>query len=447
MRSTIRLLAVLTVLAGATFAGGCITDPVTGEKVIGMPMSDEEETAQGNQYAPSFKAQYEGAYPDPEMQQYLGGVVLGMAGNSHRPDLPWNFTVLNSSDVNAFALPGGTVCITRGLLHQLESEAAFAAVMGHEIGHVSHRHSVRQMGQQALIGLGVALAGVAAEASESDIGMIGATLGAVGGQLLLLKFSRDDELEADERGAEYSYAAGYDPREMTSVFELFKKMKDGQSAPELLSTHPMDDRRITELNQEIAEKYPEIGRSGRSLVKSTPAWSRLSSRLKSAQVVYDDYDHAAAEFGAAMKAGDRSRFPAILAKLENCERRLPGHALFPSGMGVVMKAMGRTGEARSKFEQAARMQPDLFEPQMYLAEMAYSRGDRRAALDHANRAKAIFPHHPVGYYFAGRVLDEAGDSRGALADYEAVVQLAPEESDFYKFSARRITEMRGTAAR
>ena len=447
MRSAAHLLLVVLVLGAAPFAGGCITDPVTGETVIGMPMSDAEEAAEGNKYAPSFKAQYEGAYPDRELQQHLGRIVIGMAKTAHRPDLPWNFTVLNSSDVNAFALPGGTVCITRGLLWQLESEAAFAAVMGHEIGHVNHRHSVQQMGQQALIGIGVMAAGVAAEVSDSDIGMVGATLGAVGGQLLLLKFSRDDELEADLRGVEYSYAAGYDPREMASVFELFKELKQGESPPELFSTHPLDDRRIDELNREIAVRYPEVGRDGRQLVRTTRTWERLSGRLKAAQQVYDIYDDAAAEYGKAMKAGDRSRLPGILAKLQSCERRLPGHALFPSGAGVVLKAMGRKAEARAKFEQAAALQPDLFEPHLYLSEMAFESGDRRRALDHAKRAKALFPHHPAGYYFAGRVQDEAGNTREALPDYESVVQLAPEESDFYKFSARRVAEIRGSASR
>jgi predicted Zn-dependent protease len=153
---------------------GCITDPVTGEKTVGMPMSDAEEVSMGNQYAPSFKAQYEGAYPDKELQRFCEKIVLDMAKASHRPSLPWNFTILNSSEVNAFALPGGTVCITRGLLHQLKNEAAFAGVMGHEVGHVTHKHAAQGMGRSTIFNLILAGAAVGvSQATDSEWAQLG----------------------------------------------------------------------------------------------------------------------------------------------------------------------------------------------------------------------------------------------------------------------------------
>src|SRR5688572_21250072 len=103
--------------------------------------------------------QYSGAYPDEDLQRHLASIVVGMARSSARPDLPWSFTVLNSSVPNAFAVPGGQVFMTRGLLHRLDDEAEFAVVMGHEIGHVEHRHTVQQMGRDQLLGAAASLGG------------------------------------------------------------------------------------------------------------------------------------------------------------------------------------------------------------------------------------------------------------------------------------------------
>ncbi len=446
MRTLLRapLLLVLAV-AACLVPSGCITDPVTGETVLGMPMSDAEEVAQGNSYAPSFRSQYEGAYPDPEMQNYLSGIVTRIARASHRPDLPWTFTILNSSEVNAFALPGGNVCMTRGLLAKLDSEAEFAGVMAHEVGHVAHKHSAQSQGQAALIGLVVTAAAVGAEAAGDDLATIGATLGAVGGQLLLLSYSRDHEEQSDQRGVEYALKCGYDPREMAQVFELFKSLKGGDSPPEWLSTHPDDDSRIAAIDAEVRTRYPQV-LTATNLVRSTPTFEALSGRLRAAQRTYDAYDRLNEEFAAAVQAGDASRFPAILGGLRECESRLPGHALFVSGQGVVLHQWGRSSEARSYFERASAMQPDLFEPHAFLARIAFAEGDEETAFRRAQSAEALFPHHPIGHYIAGRVLDARGQAQAAAEKYAAVMELAPEESEEYLWSTRRLTEMGVLAA-
>lgn len=431
----ILMLAVFTVAAP-----GCITDPVTGKRVIGLPTSTEEEIAQGNSYAPSFKSQYEGAYPDADLQDYCGQIVLGMAKKSHRPDLPWNFTILNSSEVNAFALPGGTVCITRGLLWRLDDEAEFAGVMGHEIGHVTHRHSVQSAGRQAIFAGLITLAGVAAQQSDSEWADLGVTLGAVGGQLLLLKYSRGQESESDEMGVEYSYEAGYDPREMADVFRTFEKLKAGQdSAPVWLSTHPLDQDRIDAIDRMVEKDIPDVG--SRSLVKTTPAWNQKLARLRAAQKVYDDYDAANRRYAEAAKAGDAAGMRAVLPAIRSCQQRLPGHALFVSAEGVILHRLGDTATAKRKFEAAIAVQDDLFEPHAHLAAIAYERGDAATTLREGERARELFPHHPMPYYFVGRTLDRQGKTAEAAKYYQAVVELAPEDSDEYRFSAGRLKEL------
>ncbi len=440
--------ALLLLLVSALLAPGCITDPVTGRSVLGIPTSDAEEIQMGARYAPSFKSQYEGAYPDAELNAYLGEIVLGMAKNSHRPNLPWTFTLLNSSEVNAFALPGGTVCITRGLLYQIDTEAEFAAVMGHEVGHVNHRHSVQQQGQAALVGLLVAGVSLGVGYVAPEYAEAGQALGAMGGQLVLLGYSRGDEMEADQRGVEYSYRAGYDPRELAGVFELFKKMKGDEAPPELLSTHPLDDKRIAAVTEEIELEYPEIIRTnGAGLTKTTAKWDRLMGRLRAAQKVYDRYDAASAEFGKALQSGNTAGLRSVLATVEECERALPDHGLLVSAVGVVNDKLGNTRVAKRKFEQAASMQSDLFEPRLYLARMALTSGDAAGAHRWAEQAVALYPHHYGAQFIDGRALDSLGRANEAVERYSAVVQLAPEQSSERQFCVARIAELNGTATR
>jgi predicted Zn-dependent protease len=432
-------LALLLALATAATLPACVTDPVTGEKSFGIDMTDEEEVESTEPYALSFKAQYEGAYPDAELQAHCEKIVLAMARTSHRPTLPWNFTILNSSEVNAFALPGGTVCITRGLLWRLGSEGEFAGVMGHEIGHVTHRHGVKAQGRQLLLSILLAGAAVGASQSDSEWAELGVALGAVGGQLLMLKYSRDQERQADERGVEYSYEAGYDPRELSNVFRTFKELKGGQTQPEWMSTHPLDDDRIAAVKRGVKESYPAVDRTdGAGLTQTTPDWVRLITRLRQDQKVYEEYDAAGKAFAEAAKAGDSSRFPQVLETLRRCQEKLPGHAIFSSGMGVVLYRMGQTSKARSYFEQAASQQPDLFEPHLYLAQIAFDAGDAETVHTEGKQAEKLFPLHPRAFFLRGRTYDVQTDYARAAKKYEQTMERAPESSDEYKYSAQRL---------
>jgi len=441
MKTPFILLAILLLLLA-----GCITDPVTGSKRFGIDMSEDAEIAMGAQYAPSFRSQYEGPYPDKEIDAYCEKIVLGMAKASHRPELPWNFTILNSSEANAFALPGGTVCMTRGLLTQIENEAQFAGVMGHEIGHVSHRHSVQQQSDQTLYSILVATAAIGVEVADVKYGgeLVGA--GALGGQILLLSFSRGQESESDERGVEYSYQAGYDPRELAGVFRIFKRMKEesgGDSPPEWLSTHPLDDDRIRNVYDLVKKEYPQVDKTnGKGLVVTTPEWERLMARLREQQRVYDDYDRAARSMSEAIRQGDRAAMKSVLSKFESCERRLPDHALLVSSVGVVNYYLKNWSTAKRQFERAVRLQSDLFEPRYFLADIAFREGNAKTAVTHGSVAQKLWPHHPGPYYVLGRAYDTRGDVANAISNYEGVMSFSDAKTEEYKFAARRLTELK-----
>jgi len=428
------------------FLAGCITDPVTGSKRFGFDMSEESEIAMGAQYAPSFKSQYEGPYPDKEIGRYCENIVLEMAKSSHRPKLPWNFTILNSSEVNAFALPGGTVCITRGLLYRLDNEAQFAGVMGHEIGHVSHRHSVKQQSDQTLYSILVIAAAVGVEAADVKYGKEIVGAGALGGQLMLLSFSRGQESQSDERGVEYAYENGYDPRELAGVFELFKELKEesgGSSPPVWLSTHPLDDNRIDEVHDLVKERYPQVRKTkGRGLIVTTPEWERLMTKLREQQKVYDDYDEAAKGLSKAIKQNDRAALGDVLSRLESCERRLPDHALLVSSTGVVHYYLNDWSAAKRQFERAISLQGDLFEPRYFLADISLKEKNTARAVQHGEVAKKLWPHHPGPYYLLGRAYDSKSDVANAIGNYEGVLTLADPKTTEYQYAVQRLKELK-----
>jgi len=217
--------------------GGCAVNPVTGQSQL-MLLSEQDEIQLGIKTDQAVTEQY-GEYDSPALQRYVSSIVLPIARLSHRPNLPWSVKVMDTPVVNAFAAPGGHVFVTRGLLAAVNDEAELAGVIGHEIGHVTARHSAQQYSQQMLAGLGVQL-GQAVAGSFGDL--VGPVLEA-GTGLLFLKFSRDDERQADSLGVEYASRAGYDARHMADFFETLQRQQSlqggsGGSLPEWFSTHP-----------------------------------------------------------------------------------------------------------------------------------------------------------------------------------------------------------------
>jgi predicted Zn-dependent protease len=232
----------------------CAINPVTGKRELSL-ISEQEEIALGKQTDAEIKAQY-GIYNDQALNAYIQRIGQDMAPLTHRPHLTYHFAVLDTPVVNAFAVPGGYVYFTRGILALMNSEAELAVVLAHELGHVNARHSVVKLSQLMLAQLGL---GVAGAISETFAKLSGAA--SVGIQLLFLKFSRDDEREADALGVEYSRKAGYNPSEMVNFFESLEKLGDlsgGHSLPGFLSTHPLTSERIQNTRDMLLESDRQL---------------------------------------------------------------------------------------------------------------------------------------------------------------------------------------------
>jgi predicted Zn-dependent protease len=231
------LLRFLTLPAAVVVAGlivwGCAVNPATGRRELSL-VSAEQELRIGAEGHGAVIAEY-GRYEDARLQAYVDSIGQAVARASHLPNLKWTFTVLDDPTVNAFAMPGGYIYVTRGILAHLNSEAQLAGVLGHEVAHVTARHSAQRLTQQQLAGLGLGIASILSPTVREYSDAAQTALG-----LLMLKYGRDDENQADQLGVDYATAAGWDPREIPATYETLGRVsaKAGQRLPTFLSTHP-----------------------------------------------------------------------------------------------------------------------------------------------------------------------------------------------------------------
>jgi|SRR5690625_304139 len=232
------------------FLFGCSRNPVTGKRELSF-MSTSQELAMGAQSDPQVVAEF-GLYEDDKLQAFIDEKGQKMAKVSHRPDLDYEFKILNSPVVNAFALPGGYIYFTRGILAHFSNEAEFAGVLGHEIGHVTARHSAQQYTNQMLSQIGLIVGLVVSPTVRQFADEI-----SQGVQLMLLSNSREHESQSDQLGVEYSTKIGYDANYMANFFQTIGRISESSGAgeiPTFLSTHPNPADRFTRVHQ-LAEEW------------------------------------------------------------------------------------------------------------------------------------------------------------------------------------------------
>ena len=240
-----KISTIISVLAAALTLANCAQNPVTGNPNF-VTMSEAQEVQTGQQEDAKVRKQY-GVYDNPALQQYVNEVGQKLARNSHRPGLRYSFVVVDSPEINAFALPGGYIYITRGIMAYLNSEAELAGVLGHEIGHVTARHSVQQLSASTAANVGASLIGIFVPALRNQAGD---TVVNLLGNVLLSGYGREHELEADRLGALYMARGGYDPRESVQLWRNFAaehSRQRGGGSPAFLNTHPLDATRIENL--------------------------------------------------------------------------------------------------------------------------------------------------------------------------------------------------------
>ena len=239
-----------SVIALGLILTGCSTNPSTGRSQL-ILLSSEQLSAMGAEAKPQMVQEFGGEVSSPQLRNYVsevGNKVAAHVEPQYR-NIQWDFVTLNSDVINAFALPGGHIFVTRGLLSRMTNEAQLAAVLGHEVGHVTGRHADERVSQSMaaqglLIGIGTA--------TESQVLVEGANSLA---NTVLLSFSRDQEDESDWQGIKYMVRANYDPQGMVQLLQILIDASQGQRPPEMTSTHPYPENRLRDVQKTIETKY------------------------------------------------------------------------------------------------------------------------------------------------------------------------------------------------
>lgn len=254
MRNNMILYSISLLMLVAMLIPSCAVNPVTGKRQL-MLMSENQEVAMGTEYDPQVVASF-GEYKDERLYAFMEKTGTAMGLISHRPNLKYHFKILDTPVINAFAVPGGYVYFTRGILAQLNNEAELIGVMGHEMGHITARHTASQQSKQQL-GQLLLIGGMVASEHFREL----AGYAMQGMQLLFLSFSRDNEREADRLGVEYTAKAGYDASKMADFFQVLNKMNlasDHAGVPTFMSTHPDPGDRYNSVKSHASEWKEKI---------------------------------------------------------------------------------------------------------------------------------------------------------------------------------------------
>ena len=247
------MAAAIAIFSLISYFGTTQNNPTTGE-VQHIGITPDQETALGLQAVPEMESQFGGEDANANDQAIVDGIGNKVVQGSAAGNSPYQFEfhlLADPQTINAFALPGGQVFITRALYDKLQTEGELAGVLGHEVGHVVGRHSAEQIAKTQLTEGLTGAAVIAAYDPNNPSSAGSAQIAALIGQLVTLKFSRDDETEADKFGVCFMNEAGYDPNEMVSLMQILQASESGNQPPEFFSTHPNPANRIQQIQTDI----------------------------------------------------------------------------------------------------------------------------------------------------------------------------------------------------
>jgi len=403
-------LLVLWIGAVALFAGGCAVNPVTGEKELTLVSESQEKALGQKNYGPYRQAQGGDYVVEPGLTRYVQEVGDRLVAVSDR-QLPYEFSVINDSTPNAWALPGGKIAINRGLLVELESEAELAAVLAHEIVHAAARHSAQSMERGMLLQGALVAAGVALGDSEyRDVGILGASLG---GQLVQQRYSRDAETEADAYGMRYMQRAGYDPAAAVDLQETFVRLAEGRQSnwlEGLFASHPPSPQRVAANRALLVEMGKPGGEIGRE------RYARQTARLQRNKPAYAAYDDA-------RKAFEQDDLGTALRKVNEAIRIEPDEAAFYGLRGEIRTAQKDTRSALRDLDKAVALNPDYYRPLLQRGITRRLAGDAAGAARDLRRSAELLPTAEA--YLGLGVVAEARGQRDQAIGYLSKAAASP----------------------
>lgn len=345
MTVSTRLSAVLLML---TTIVGCSVNPVTGESQLSIISPEQEVSIGARQYSPSQQSQGGQYIVDPDLSVYVNRIGQKLAAVSDRPNLPYEFVVLNNDTPNAWALPGGKIAINRGLLIQLTDEAQLASVLSHEIVHAAARHSAQQMTQAMLLGLGGQIAVIAG--SQTDYGELIGMGTQMGSAMYQAHYGRDQELEADRYGMFYMARAGYEPEAAIELQETFVKLSQSHQTnwlEGLFASHPPSAQRVAANRAHAAKLTPGV--------RNKSAFDRAMAQVRKDAVAYDKHVQA-------IKAANDNDFDQALSLAKKATYLQAKEPLFFVTLGQFEMQQKSYKSALSSFEKAHKLYPEYYLP-------------------------------------------------------------------------------------
>lgn len=389
--------------AGAMTLGGCATNPVTGRRQL-MLFSQADEIRIDRERSPHQISFDYGPLQDNALNRYIDATGKRLTPLTHRPDMPYSFRGVNAVNANAYAFPGGTIAVTRGLLLEMQDEAQLAALLGHEIGHVTARHSAAALSTATAAQLGVLLIGVAAVLYDEDYADLALGLGGAGAFLFLAKYSRDNEREADKLAIDYMTLAGYSPEGIVGLMDILRRLNQRRpSAIEVMfSTHPMSEDRY------------------RDAVRRAQRMADTATDMKTGRERYMDHT-----------VSIRQQREAIMAMQE----------------GQTAMRKDEPDKANDRFVEALQRAPDDYTALLLMAKHRIATERFREALRYAATARDVYPEEPQAWHVRGIANLRAGYYENALSDfqhYESVLAGNP-NTTFFKGNALERMQRRSEA--
>lgn len=377
-RPSLHVLKALALLPILALIAGCATNPVTGKKELNL-ISEDREIAIGTQnYIPGQQSQGGPYMASPQLVKYVQAVGHRLATVSDRPNLPYEFTILNNSVPNAWAMPGGKIAINRGLLTELSSEGELAAVLGHEIVHSAARHSAKAIERAMLLQAGMIATAYAAEGHRDAVWAVAGAN--VAGQMTQLTYSRGAERESDLYGTRYMVRAGYDPKSAIALQETFLRLKNGKRAgvfDKFFSSHPPSEERIRN-NKDTVSELPQGGFVGKQ------EYLKAMASLRHAAGAYQAFDQGV----AALK---KRKSDEALTLARRAIRIEPSEALFYGLEGDALVVAKQMRPALKSYDKAIKRNNNYFLFFLRRGQIRQKLGDRSGARADLERSNALLP--------------------------------------------------------
>ena len=409
---TLRKIYYLLILILLAAMAGCAVNPVTGRSELAL-VSEQQEVEIGKKEYPFSRQAGGGDYKDDDLDRYVNEVGRRLAAVSHRPDIPFQFKVIDSSVPNAFALPGGPIAIHRGLLASLENEAQLAAVLGHEIGHVTARHYVQSVSSNMLLNVGLVAVGVGVSMSGTDFGqpiMLGS---AVAANMANMKFSRSHEEQSDRLGIDYMVRAGYDPQGAVQLQEYFYKVVEKEKKPDwlegLFRTHPFSMERM-EANRRMVNSMPRQS----NWTLGEDEFRRRTAALKNAQEAYKVFDEG-------QKLAAKKQNSEAMAKFDEAIKKAPDRPPFYRERGALHIKDERYDSAEKDLKKSLSLDSDFYKTHYYLGLLNDKQGKKKEAEAEFKQSMQLLPTREAAYHL-GKYYEETGASREAFRYLDMAVQ-------------------------